>query len=385
MRQGAEVESVVTDPELDIDGTDLEEHSRLAAASYALVRGQYVDLASVVDRLLRDCLESEGIVVQSIQSRAKELHSFAVKAAREDEQLKNRPRYADPLNDIEDLAGCRIITSFVDDVDRVKGLISEQFDVIEEVDRSTFLRKQSRLGYESYHFVVRLRQDRLDLPEYQRFAKLKIEFQVRTILQHAWAEIEHDIQYKSSEELPAEIRRRFTALAGLIELGDREFQGIADAYEELKRKAVVSIEEGNLSEVEITPDSLKKYADGELGPDGRMKTWGYAWMVRRLKSLGFENLQQVAECTSNYDTGKISQVFYGRRVGQLTRLDDLVLAGMGQRYVSVMTDVAPDDREDVEANLNLKLSLLEAEGIPVGSYRPAPARDPQVGSARAAE
>jgi hypothetical protein len=55
---------------------------------------------------------------------------------------------------------------------------------------------------------------------------LKAEIQTRSILQHAWAEIEHDLGYKSTQEVPQTIRRRFSRLAGLLELADQEFISI---------------------------------------------------------------------------------------------------------------------------------------------------------------
>ena len=58
------------------------------------------------------------------------------------------------------------------------------------------------------------------------FDKMKCEIQVRTILQHAWAEIEHDIVYKSPGEIPFRVRRRFACLAGLLEIADREFESL---------------------------------------------------------------------------------------------------------------------------------------------------------------
>jgi hypothetical protein len=72
---------------------------------------------------------------------------------------------------------------------------------------------------------------RSGLAEYQSYKDLKLEVQVRTILQHAWAEMEHDIQYKSPNAIPTLIKRRFIALAGLLEIADREFQTLQDENE----------------------------------------------------------------------------------------------------------------------------------------------------------
>jgi hypothetical protein len=62
---------------------------------------------------------------------------------------------------------------------------------------------------------------------------LVAEIQVRTILQHAWAEIEHDTRYKAVDVAPTAIARRFVALAGLLEIADREFQALQDSYKPL--------------------------------------------------------------------------------------------------------------------------------------------------------
>ncbi len=80
---------------------------------------------------------------------------------------------------------------------------------------------------------MKLAPQRALLPEYERSADSITEIQVRTVLQHAWAEIEHDIQYKSASVIPAEIRRRFMSLAGMLEIADRESQAIQDADKRL--------------------------------------------------------------------------------------------------------------------------------------------------------
>src|SRR5207249_2570243 len=127
----------------------------------------------------------------------------------------------------------------------------------------------------SVHYSVRLSDNRSGLPEYARFAELVAEIQVRTIMQHAWAEIEHDIQYKAVETIPSRIRRRFMDLAGLLEIADREFQAIADEDEALRAEARISVQQGRLENVEITPDALKTYLDRRLGSDARMADYSY--------------------------------------------------------------------------------------------------------------
>jgi putative GTP pyrophosphokinase len=78
------------------------------------------------------------------------------------------------------------------------------------------------------HHVVSLLFERCQLIEYRRFPSFKAEIQTRSILQHAWAEIEHDLGYKSRQEVPKLIRRKFSRLAGLLELVDQEFITIRD-------------------------------------------------------------------------------------------------------------------------------------------------------------
>ena len=147
------------------------------------------------------------------------------------------------------------------------------------------------------------------------------------------AEIEHDIQYKSAPVIPAEIRRRFMALAGMLELADREFQAIQDADKKLTKEARSRVAGGRLSQVEITPDALKAFLDKGLGADGRMAEWSYDWTARLLKRLGFRTLEQVKKCISGYDDDQLSRIATGNRQGQTTRFEYMLLAGMGEHYL----------------------------------------------------
>lgn len=166
--------------------------------------------------LLENLLKNDCIEYQSINYRVKDEEKFKNKVIK-----KNK--YKD-IKDITDVCGIRIVTSYSDTVDKVAEIIANQFDVDEEntIDKRKAIDPE-KFGYLSLHYIVSLKDDRLSLPEYSMFKDIKVEIQIRSIAQHTWAEIEHDLGYKSKVEIPREIRRDFSRLASLLELVDKEF------------------------------------------------------------------------------------------------------------------------------------------------------------------
>jgi putative GTP pyrophosphokinase len=158
------------------------------------------------------------------------------------------------LEEITDLAGIRVITYFSEDVDRVASVIEREFNIDPEnsIDKRAAL-DPDRFGYLSLHYVASVAEHRIALPEYARLRTLKFEIQVRSILQHSWAEIEHDLGYKSKAGVPREIQRRFARVASLLELADTEFEGIRS---ELAAYAAAVPAAIRLSPDEVTVDKL---------------------------------------------------------------------------------------------------------------------------------
>jgi putative GTP pyrophosphokinase len=195
-----------------------------AVAQYRSLRSAYEQLAEVARRILSDTLDVTEIRIHSIEARAKSLESFGVKAAKPSESDPTLPRYPNPLKQITDLAGIRVITFLPRTVEQVCHQIEQEFTVLERTDKAAELMDEGKFGYQSIHFLVEMHPDRVRLSEYRRHRGLAFEIQVRTILQHAWAEMEHDIQYKSAAVIPVAIRRKFVALAGLLEIADRNFK-----------------------------------------------------------------------------------------------------------------------------------------------------------------
>ncbi len=77
-------------------------------------------------------------------------------------------------------------------------MLVDEFEIIEKSNKGATLLQEERFGYQSIHYLVKLKGERARLAEYRNLKDGVVEIQIRTILQHAWAEIEHDIQYKSS-------------------------------------------------------------------------------------------------------------------------------------------------------------------------------------------
>lgn len=346
---------------------DFDNHRRMAVESYEKVRNLYAEFADVTKAILNKALTSRDIKVASIEARAKSITSFADKAATPSPSNPNLPKYANPMAEITDLAGVRIITFLPRTIAEVDRTIYEELVVIERSDKGDLLREEE-FGYQSIHYLIKLRENRASLPEYQKFKELVAEIQVRTILQHAWAEIEHDIGYKSVETIPTSIRRRFASLAGLLEIADNEFEAIQDEDQQLKQKARKSVEEGRLDVVELTPDALKAYLDKKLGPDRRMALDSYDWLARWLRSIGFNDLRQINECIEGYDDQETSRIAEGYRGGQLTRFEAQLIAGLGDYYV---VSHPFNKYKWWSDSANERLKRLRAAGVKVGRYRPS--------------
>ncbi len=164
-----------------------------------------------------------------IQSRTKDSSSAAIKF--------ERKGYADGLDSLTDAVGFRIVVYLESQIDEVERILRDLFEVDEK--NSIDKRRPKTLdavGYRSLHLICRLGPVRKALPEYSDICELSFEVQIRTILEHTWAEIEHKQNYKSEVALPASLQRRLYVIAGTLELLDREISAIANDAEIYKKK-----------------------------------------------------------------------------------------------------------------------------------------------------
>ena len=129
----------------------------------------------------------EGIHVHSIEHRVKDRDSLILKL--------NRPDISyETLQDLTDISGVRVITYYASDVDTIAELIQHEYCIDKEnsIDKGALL-DPDRFVYLSLHYVVSLKEGPASRFNRKTLTGLRSEIQVRSILQHAWAEIEHDL------------------------------------------------------------------------------------------------------------------------------------------------------------------------------------------------
>jgi len=198
--------------------------------------GIHAQFREKCEQLVAEILDAEKIRVHSVSGRVKDRKKL-------EEKLRTPGKEYSALDQITDVVGLRIITYFDDDVDSIANIITREFDkdVPNCIDKRKSL-EPDQFGYLSLHYVCKLSPARLALPEYHQFRGLVFELQIRSLLQHTWAEIEHDLGYKAGVAVPKLVRRRFSLVAGLLETADKEFREIRDTlsdYESMVSAQIV--------------------------------------------------------------------------------------------------------------------------------------------------
>ena len=115
-----------------------------------------------------------------------------------------------------------------------------------------------QIGYRSHHFVCELGDKRV-VPEFQAFKGIRFEVQVRTILQHAWAEVEHDRNYKFAGVLPATLQRRLFLISGLLETGNSELNQLSRDIDVYATDVQKRASEGELKGEELNSTTLRAF------------------------------------------------------------------------------------------------------------------------------
>ena len=147
-------------------------------------------------------LQGEHNPIESIKSRVKELESIIRKL-----EKRNLPIEIESVEEnLKDVAGVRVVCSFIDDIYRIEECFLAQEDVT-LIERKDYIRNPKPSGYRSLHLIIKT-------PIYTENGKkdMFVEVQMRTIAMDFWASLEHKLRYKKNldpqiaEELAEELK-----------------------------------------------------------------------------------------------------------------------------------------------------------------------------------
>lgn len=304
-----------------------------AVRVYAAKQPELVDVTDGFVAMVTGLLDDAGINYLSVTGRAKTVASFAGKAGRR--RGDGRPLYADPLTEITDAVGVRIILYLQSDVAAVADLLGDQLVVLHDRDLGQETADEGRFGYASRHLLVSFDKTRQAPAAYSTLGGHAASVQVRTVLQHAWAEFEHDIRYKGSipEEHARDLDRRFTLAAGLLELADREFSAIRERIQASMTDQQLP---SDAADPRISAQDLATFLAGRYADAGWSRTDHYAWISGLLLELGISSLDELADLLGSVDTAAIhARMGYRQPTRAVRRLDDALLAVFGERYLGL--------------------------------------------------
>ena len=283
---------------------ELDSHAQELLAQYDHLLPVFTQMEKVIPEKLKEIFEDAGIIVAALEHRVKTKDSLAGK-------LRLKGGKYQEIFDITDLVGIRVITFYIDDVDKVASIVDRLFDI--DWDNSIDKRKAHEIdsfGYLSLHYICRIPESAYSDPEHPEVNKIRFEVQMRTVLQHAWANMNHDTGYKSGVEIPKVYLRNLSRLAGMLELVDDEFSRIRREITDYRRHVQSLVASGNLEEVQLDGDSFKSYL--KIGPfdrlNGRIASINQAEIqpvdlnrfLPVFKAMGFKTLGDVDRLVKDY-------------------------------------------------------------------------------------
>ncbi len=288
------------------------------------LRPIYKKFGKELRRLLKKLTKKAAIPVINIEHRTKTVESFLKK-------IEKKKCYDNPFEQIKDCAGLRVTTYSLSDVERVTEMVRKEFDIDEEHSENKVEElRPKEFGYRSVHLIISLSKDRVKFSEWKHFSGLPAEIQVRSILEHAWANLSHRLHYKTPFEAPRLLQRRLFGLSALLELADREFKGLQEEVEKITKSYKNRLDRGEL-DLPLDLDSLWEFMDKivdsrkweEFGVQAGM---GSPEPVRKFRSTDLVALLLTLRTIGIPDLAGFKSLFPGfeKLEGQVRKFVDLV-------------------------------------------------------------
>lgn len=152
--------------------------------------------------------------IEQVSGRVKSVASILEKMQRKHIPMERMEE------EVEDIAGIRIICQFEEDIETVASLIQNRSDITIKSEKN-YLKHVKQSGYRSLHLIIYYTVETLNGPR-----KLQAEIQIRTMAMDFWATIEHSLQYKYKGDMPPHVAERLTNAADAIILLDQEMSSV---------------------------------------------------------------------------------------------------------------------------------------------------------------
>ncbi|WP_407456213.1 GTP pyrophosphokinase family protein [Fibrobacter sp.] len=234
---------------------NLSHNEAMILEDYREQRSVFERLLGIVKNTLEESVAENKIYINAIEGRVKAEDSLVGKLERKSGKYSS-------LSDLTDILGVRVITFYSDEVDKIAALVSRTFEIDWEnsIDKRR-MHEINSFGYNSLHYICRLPKERFFDPECPQLNEIRFEVQMRTVLQHAWAVLDHDTGYKSGFEVPREYLRNLNRIAGMLELIDEQFSQIRSGINDYRRQVQSLVSSGSFDEVELNGDSFSNYLE----------------------------------------------------------------------------------------------------------------------------
>lgn len=291
-------------------------------------------------------LRDDGLNHHDVRCRVKTPASVQEKLDRCDQSGK--PRYPGGPENLDDLLGIRVILFVETDIKAVAIALTSQFICHDDEDKTAVIRKNGGIGYAGRHLTLEVPQE--DPPAgCEAYRGQRFEVQLRTVLQHAWAEFEHDIRFKGTHVDNAEISRAFTMASTLIELADQQFVNIADILKRMQSESAAPESQ------DLDANSVQLLLDRVFPAYPHSKAGQYRWLVEVLGANGFTTVAAVEQWFADIDQrAMVATMGYRFMPGQVRVVDDLLLKTFGEPYIEASKNVGNDFNREGKLRFRLR-------------------------------
>ncbi len=202
------------------------------------------------------------------------------------EKIINQGLKFKSIKECQDLVGLRSVFLYRRDLTKFEKVIKDTFIIKKQYDTSERL-KRDQFGYASIHFIIQLPKEWLKVPTLSEFGEMTSELQIRTLSQHIWAEVSHELQYKSLVDVPQNLVRPIYRASALLETVDLEFERLLLEREEYRNKIDQNINQ------ELNVDNIEQILDGLLPLQNKSYDEEYAQLNKELINKGINDTEKL--------------------------------------------------------------------------------------------